>query len=88
MKKADRPAADELRPEYERSDFGEMVRGRYAARLAASSNVVVLDPEVAEVFPNDRAVNEALRSLIRIAKATTHPLPAGKRRGRRPAAQP
>lgn len=69
MKKARKTDADELRPEYKRSDFGELVRGKYAARIAESSNVVVLEPEVARAFPNERAVNTALRSLIDIARA-------------------
>ena len=73
MKKAKSSKRDELRPEYKRSDFGKMVRGRYASRIAAATNVVVLDPEVADAFPNDEAVNEALRSLINIAKASTRP---------------
>jgi hypothetical protein len=68
MKKAKRITADELRPEYKRSDFGPLVRGEYVERLRKSSNVVVLDPEVAELFPNAEAVNAALRSLAEIAK--------------------
>jgi hypothetical protein len=68
MKKAKKLAADELRSEYKRSDFKALVRGKYAERLKASSNVVVLDPEVAELFPNAAAVNAALRSLAEIAK--------------------
>ncbi len=62
MKKASRKAVDELRTEYKRSDFGKLVRGKYAARLAAETNVVVLDPEVAKAFPIDKAVNEAAGS--------------------------
>lgn len=69
MKKAKSDAIDELRPEYERSDFGTLVRGKYASRLAEATNVVVLEPEVARVFPNDKAVNEALRGLIKVAEA-------------------
>ena len=46
MKKADM-VNDDLRPEYRREDFGPMVRGKYAARLNESSNIVVLDPEIA-----------------------------------------
>jgi len=68
MKKAKKLTADELRPEYKRSDFGALVRGKYVERLQASSNVVVLDPEVADLFPNGAAVNAALRSLAEIAK--------------------
>ena len=63
---------DELRPEYKRSDFpGPMIRGKYAKRLRGSSNIVVLKPEVAEVFPNEDAVNAALLSLIKLAQTTT-----------------
>jgi hypothetical protein len=68
MKKAKSPAADELRREYKRSDFGTMVRGKYAERLQTSSNVVVIDPKVVDVFPNAAAVNDALRSLAAIAR--------------------
>jgi hypothetical protein len=73
MKKPKPSKRDELRSEYKRSDFGKMVRGKYASRISAATNVVVLDPEVAEAFPNDQAVNEALRSLINVAKASTRP---------------
>jgi len=68
MKKVSRKSNEELRAEYKRSDFGELVRGKYAAKVAASSNIVVLDPQVARAFPNDRAVNQALRSLLRNRK--------------------
>lgn len=70
MKKASQKAVDELRAEYKRSDFGELVRGKYAARLSAETNVVVLEPEVAKAFPNDEAVNEALRGLLELAETT------------------
>jgi len=76
MRKARKFAADELRAEYKRSDFGELFRGKYAKRLKATSKVVVIDPEVAELFPNAEAVNAALRSLAEIAKR------AGSRRVR------
>ena len=68
MKKAKTLAADELRSEYKRSDFGALVRGKYTERLRTSSNVVVIDPEVADLFPNAAAVNAALRSLAEIVK--------------------
>jgi len=63
MKKADRKPTDELRPEYKRSDFGTLVRGKYARKVAEATNVVVLEPQVAQAFPNDRAVNKALRGV-------------------------
>lgn len=52
------------KPEYKRSDLGELVRGKYIKRIRESTNVVLLDAEVAKVFPNDEAVNEALRRVI------------------------
>lgn len=68
MKKAKKLPADEPRSEYTRSDFGVLVRGKYVERLRESSNVVVLNPEVADMFPNAASVNAALRALAEIAK--------------------
>ena len=74
MKKVSRTGKDELRAEYKRSDFpGGFVRGKYAKRMRASSNIVVLKPEVADAFPNEEAVNSALLSLIELAHKTTPP---------------
>lgn len=70
MKKNKSELDDWLRSKYERSDFGEITRGKYAGRLRATTNVVVLDPQVAEVFPNDEAVNNALRGLIKFARSS------------------
>jgi hypothetical protein len=71
MKKDKEPKKDELRPEYKRSDFpGGLVRGKYAKRMRESSNIVVLKPEVAQAFPNEDAVNNALLSLIEVAQNT------------------
>lgn len=53
---------DTMRPHY---DFSKGVRGRYVARLSDGTNVVLLAPDVASVFPDSAAVNKALRSLIR-----------------------
>jgi hypothetical protein len=68
MKKDKKVPADELRSEYKRSDFGAFVRGKYVERLREKSNVVVLDPESAALFPNGASVNAALRALAEIAK--------------------
>jgi hypothetical protein len=76
MKSAKTISAGGLRPEYKPSDFKGLVRGKYIERLQTSSNVVVLEPEIAELFPNAAAVNAALRSLAEIANR------AGSRRGR------
>lgn len=72
MKKV-KPKVDELRAEYKRSDFGKLERGKYYKRVMASSNVVVLDDEVAAVFPNSTAVNKALHSLVDIARKSSAP---------------
>lgn len=49
-------------------DFSRGVRGKYAKRYAEGTNVVVLDPDVAECFPDHDSVNESLRSLVSIIK--------------------
>ncbi len=73
MKKAKSELNDWSRPEYKRSELGEMVRGKYANRIRTSTNVIVLDPQVAKVFPNDKAVNDALRGLIKLARSSARP---------------
>jgi len=71
MKKA-KSTSDDLRTEYKRSDFGKLERGKYLERVNTSSNVVVLDAEVAAIFPNSAAVNKALHTLVDYrAKNTT-----------------
>lgn len=52
--------SDDMRAEY---DFSGAERGKYAVRYAAGSNVVVLEPDVARLFPNAKAVNDALRKV-------------------------
>lgn len=70
MKKGKSSRADELRPEYKRSDFPKgFVRGKYAAKIAKRSNIVRLDPEIADAFPTSEAVNEALGTVLRAAKS-------------------
>ncbi len=55
----------ELQEEY---DFSQGVRGKYAERYAEGTNLVALDPDVAESFSESTSVNSALRELIRIAR--------------------
>jgi hypothetical protein len=64
---------DELRPEYDFTvdDLRRGVKGKYAARYAAGTNLVPLDADVAEVFPDAEAVNSALRALAGIIKQRT-----------------
>ncbi len=49
-------------------DFSKGVRGKYAKRFAAGTNLVAIDPDVLKAFPNSDSVNDALRNLLKIAK--------------------
>lgn len=49
-------------------DFSKGVRGKYAKRYATGTNIVVLSPDVAEIFPDSESVNEALRTLAKIIR--------------------
>ena len=80
MKKVKSRMSDDLRPEYKRSDFGEMVRGKYARRVSKATNVILLDPKVAKAFPNDKAVNDTLRSLLDLAKTSSRQTTRSSRR--------
>jgi hypothetical protein len=55
-----------MRKEY---DFDKGIRGKYAKKYKAGTNVVLLDPDVAEVFKTPHSVNQALRCLAKIIKA-------------------
>ncbi len=57
--------ADEMLPEY---DFSKGVRGKYAQRYAEGTNVVVLSPDLARIFPDSESVNRALRVLVEVAQ--------------------
>jgi hypothetical protein len=68
--KAKTPEPDDMRLEYD-FDYSKAVRGKYYRRLLKEgANVVVLDPDVAKAFRSSAAVNEALRSLLRVFEAT------------------
>ena len=58
----------EMLPEY---DFTNAVRGKYYEQYRRGTNVVMLDPDISDVFPNAAAVNEALRLLVAVADAKT-----------------
>ena len=68
MKKETR-RSDEMRDHY---DFTGGIRGKYARRYAKGTNVVVLDPDVARLFPNREAVNETLRAVAQIVQIQEH----------------
>jgi hypothetical protein len=65
MKKTPKQRDPSMRVEY---DFSNGVRGKYAKRFKEGTNIVVLAPEVAEMFPDSAAVNDALMALVQIAK--------------------
>ena len=60
---------DELRSEYDLRELLEgAVRGKYAERYRAGTNLVLLDPDVAKAFPNEQAVNEALCLVLQLTE--------------------
>jgi hypothetical protein len=61
-------APDDLRPEYDFASMSGGVQGKYAARYQQGVNIVKLDDDVSAAFPDAKMVNDALRSLIRIAQ--------------------
>jgi hypothetical protein len=70
MKAKSPTVADDMRPEYD-FDYSRAVRGKYYRRLLKEgANVVILEPDVAKAFRSSAAVNEALRSLLRMSEAT------------------
>lgn len=61
---------DEMRPEYTRSDFKRLERGKFYAEAAKGTTVVLLEPAIAKAFPSSEAVNEALYSLLALTEKT------------------
>jgi hypothetical protein len=69
MKTRKHKTNDDLRPEYDLTQLLKGgVRGKYAKRYHAGTNLVLLDPDVRKVFRNERAVNRALRLVIELRK--------------------
>lgn len=65
---------DDLRPEYDlRELLKGSVRGKYAERYKEGTNLVLLEPDVAKAFPDQEAVNEALRLVIRLTEIAGSP---------------
>jgi len=64
-KAAPRKRRNDLRPEYDFRSMAGGVRGKYAKRVRQSTNIVVLEPDIAKAFPTEDAVNGALRMLLK-----------------------
>ena len=87
---------DELRPEYDLSKLKGGARGKYYQQAIAGTNLVLIEPELAEVFPDTECVNRALRLLVDAAQAAAGPTRRAhrapskrhKRTPRKPTAQP
>jgi hypothetical protein len=60
---------EEMRAEYRREDLGKGVRGKHHAAFKKGSNLVLLTPELAKIFPTNEAVNSALESLVGVARS-------------------
>lgn len=79
MKRKGEVSSDDLRPEYT-FDYSKAVRGKYYRRLLKEgANVVVLEPDVAKAFRNSTAVNDALRSLLKVARSSRRLTPRSSR---------
>lgn len=63
MKKGNK--SEEMLKEY---DFSKGIRGKYSKRYAEGTNIVKIDPDIFEYFPDQKSVNEALRNLVKIIK--------------------
>ena len=82
MKSRSQRATDDARPEYD-FDYNKAVRGKYFHRLMKEgSNIVVLDPDVAQRFRTSAAVNDALRTLLKAARTTPRQAPRSDARER------
>jgi hypothetical protein len=67
-KEVDPELEDELQPEYNFAQMTGGIKGKYVERYRVGTNLVLLDPDVAQAFPTTDSVNEALRLLIQISQ--------------------
>jgi hypothetical protein len=65
--------SDDLRPQYDLSELGPTVRGKYYRQAVSGSNLILIEPELARVFPDSESVNRALRLLMKTAEASAAP---------------
>lgn len=71
---------DEMRAEYDFSKLRGSVRGKYYSKAKAGTNLVLIDPDLAKVFPNDESVNRALRLLLETASDATKTSPSTRKK--------
>ena len=67
-KNAAEKISDDLRPEYDLSKLRGGVRGKYYKRATVGTTLVLLEPDVAEAFPDGRTVNDVLRAVVKVAR--------------------
>jgi hypothetical protein len=87
MKKKIDKDSDEMRPEYDLSKLKFVGRGIYAERYRSGTNLVLLEPDVREAFPDDESVNEALRIIAKAAKRRVTPTRKSPTKVRRQSSQ-
>ena len=79
MKKITIEKNDELRPEYDmKSLLKDGIRGKYTQTYRAGTNLVLLEPDVAKAFPDEKAVNEALRLVMKLTKVQKNARPGAR----------
>jgi hypothetical protein len=79
MRKATARKSDGMRREYDLSQLKGGVRGKYYRQFTDGTNLVLLDPDVADAFPDAKAVNDALRVLVNVASQRVRPARKRKR---------
>lgn len=72
-------SSNDLRPEYDLSRLKGRVRGKYYGAAMAGTNLVLIEPELADVFPDTESVNRALRFLVETAGAAVAPVSRRRR---------
>jgi hypothetical protein len=73
------PSGDEMLDDYSSLDWSKAERGKYAGRYAEGTNIVLIAPDVMDVFPNAESVNRALRALAELIRASSVRKKSGKR---------
>ena len=77
-KESERTLDDDLRPEYDLSKLKGGVRGKYYRQAIAGTNLMLIEPDLAEVFGDSESVNRALRLLVDTAETATKPGRGGR----------